>query len=639
MNEKNDFTKAGFTVVDTDNSKNQLLSFLKENYPGVIADNEVKLEELKAVLGLPFDERVNGYGLSFVGRNFARAKYAQKTKKELQLKPALSKHIDTTQNLVLKGDNLDSLKILKSHYSGKIKCIYIDPPYNTANDEFVYPDKFDKDEAEVLGMANLNESDFARMDFSFKTKKSHNGWLSFMYPRLLLARDLLSKDGVIFISIDDNEQANLKLLCDDVFGEENFVSALPTIMNLKGNNDEFGFSGTHEYTFVYSKNKTLLSLNHFSINEEEIEDWQEDDFGYYKQGANLKSTGTNAPREKRPNLFYPIFIDSNDTVYVTDDDNPPKEFVGELKTVYPLTNGQEMSWRWSKTKIKNEPNNIIISKNGAIGIYKKQRPAIGELPSKKPKTLFYKPEYSSGNGTTQIKELLGDKFFSNPKPLNLIQDILQISTDKNDIILDFFAGSGTTGHAVMQLNVEDGGNRKFILCQIDEPISKDKAAHKFCLENNLPPVISSITIERLKRAGKKIAKEIESQNSMGELFEENIKQVPDIGFKAFDSIEAPELKVDETGQILFPEIHTDTISRIYNMIFTVGLDEPTQVPKEVVKDCIYKIGNLFYITNSDRISKEDFSTAIKNGKVFIDGWTASLNGTLQNYKEDIKIVF
>ncbi|MBP8994065.1 MAG: site-specific DNA-methyltransferase, partial [Bacteroidales bacterium] len=221
-----DFIKAGFTVVGTETNENKLLSFLKENYPNVIRDTEINIEELKAVLGLPIDEKVNGYGLNFVGRNFARAKYAQKTEKELRLNTTLSKTINTTQNLVLKGDNLDSLKILKNHYSGQIKCIYIDPPYNTEKDEFVYPDKFDKEETEVLGLTNLSESDFARMDFSFKTKRSHNGWLAFSYPRLLLARDLLSKDGVIFISINDIEQSNLKLLCDDVFGEENLIANL-----------------------------------------------------------------------------------------------------------------------------------------------------------------------------------------------------------------------------------------------------------------------------------------------------------------------------------------------------------------------------------------------------------------------------
>jgi adenine-specific DNA-methyltransferase len=257
MNEQ-DFIKAGFTVVGIETNENKLLSFLKENYPNVIRDTEINLEELKAVLGLPIDEKVNGYGLNFVGRNFARAKYAEKTEKELRLNNTFSKNIDTTQNLVLKGDNLDSLKILKSHYSGQIKCIYIDPPYNTEKDEFVYPDKFDKEEAEVLGLANLSESDFARMDFSFKTKKSHNGWLAFMYPRLLLARDLLSKDGVIFISIDDNEVANLKLLCDnDIFGEENFISQIVVQSNKRGQTYK-QLAKTHEYLLVYVKSEKAV---------------------------------------------------------------------------------------------------------------------------------------------------------------------------------------------------------------------------------------------------------------------------------------------------------------------------------------------------------------------------------------------
>ncbi len=215
-----------------------------------------------------------------------------------------------------------------------------------------------------------------------------------------------------------------------------------------------------------------------------------------------------------------------------------------------------------------------------------------------------------------------------------------LGMSNNDIILDFFAGSGTTGDSVMQLNAEDGGNRKFILCQIDEPIDpkKDKAAYDFCIENNLPPVISSITIERLNRAGEKIKKEIEEENEKNKMFEEYKKQIPDIGYKVFDSVEAPKLEVQD-GQIIFPEISDDALSRIYNMIFTVGLDEPTQVPEEIKKDCIYKIGNNYYITNSEKLNADDYSNALKNGKVFIDGWTAGLNGTLQNYKEDVKIVF
>jgi adenine-specific DNA-methyltransferase len=631
-----DFIKAGFTVVGTENNENKLLSFLKENYPNVIRDTEINLEELKAVLGLPVDEKVNGYGLNFVGRNFARAKYAQKTEKELRLNNTLSKNIDTTENLVLKGDNLDSLKILKNHYSGKIKCIYIDPPYNTAGDEFVYPDKFDKEEAEVLGLANLSESDFARMEFSFKTKKSHNGWLAFMYPRLLLARDLLSKDGVIFISIDDNEQANLKLLCDEIFGEENFEANVIPIVN-PGGRDYKQVAITNEYILAYSKSE----LSEFNELPKEA-DFQ---FKDSKGGYNLRELRNRNPKfhsGNRPNLFYPFYVnpESSDkycSVSLTKDEKHSIE-------VKPYNSvGKESVWRWSKEK--SEKNNVVnnldltqlVAKQKADGnwnIYEKNR-----RDTTKAKSVWDETEMRTENGTRSFRELFNESYFDHPKSVDLVKRCIYMGCSEGEIVLDFFAGSGTTGHAVMQLNAEDSGNRKFILCQIDEPIKEDKPAYKFCIDNNLPPVISSITIERLKRAGEKIANAIEADNSKTGLFEEDKKQVPDIGFKVFDSVEAPKLKVDDKGQISFPENDTDALSRIYNMIFTVGLDEPTQVPEEVVKDCIYKVGNHYYITNSEKITSDDYSNAIKNGKVFIDGWTASLNGTLQNYKEDVKIVF
>ena len=619
-----DFINAGFTVVGTENNENKLLSFLKENYPNVIRDTEINLEELKAVLGLPIDEKVNGYGLNFVGRNFARAKYAQKTEKELRLNNTLSKNIDTTENLVLKGDNLDSLKILKNHYSGKIKCIYIDPPYNTDKDEFVYPDKFDKEEAEVLGLANLSESDFARMDFSFKSKKSHNGWLAFMYPRLLLARDLLSKDGVIFISIDDNEQANLKLLCDDVFGEENFVAQITRATGTPtGGGGAKPIVNEMDYLLVYSKSANLKFSGTPMTEEESAIYDKEDENGIYLIRP-LRRTGGEDRREDRPTMFYPLIAPDGTEVY----------------PIAPA--GYESRWICGKEKFDelNNSNLIEWKKNGnnEWSVYQKFY-LEGRL--KQPGNLWVKVE-GNKKATRDVRDLFdGIKVFEFPKPIGFISKILQISTDKNDIVLDFFAGSGTTGHAVMQQNADDGGNRKFILCQIDEPIdpTKKKEAYNFCIANNLEPVISSLTIERLKRAGEKIANAIEADNSKTGLFEEDKKQVPDIGFKVFDSVEAPKLKVDDKGQISITENETDALSRIYNMIFTVGLDEPTQVPEEVVKDCIYKIGNHYYITNSEKITSDDYSNAIKNGKVFIDGWTASLNGTLQNYKEDVKIVF
>jgi len=612
-----EFMQAGYAVVGTENNENKLLNFLKEHYPSIIKDNEIDLNELKAIAGLPIDEKVNGYGLNFIGRNFARAKYAQKTEKELQLNTSFSKKIDTTQNLVLKGDNLDSLKILKNHYSGKIKCIYIDPPYNTTSDEFVYPDKFDKEEAEVLGLANLSESDFARMDFSFKTKKSHNGWLAFMYPRLLLARDLLSNDGAIFISIDDNEQANLKLLCDDVFGEENTEvmiwrkSGIGRDGKMKNTTT---FRNDHEYVIVAHKlNKNLNKSYEKPQWENEYGNPDNDPRGNYKTGSISRKEEASNPNSEN---YYSVTSPTG------------KVFLRQFEI--SINDFQKLV----------EDNRIYWGKNGDA--VPSQKIFVDEKRQVTTSSLIDNKTMTTTIGSKEIEELLNTENLGadiRPKPSDLIVKLLQIGTEENDIILDFFAGSGTTGHAIMQLNAEDGGNRKFILCQIDEPIKEDKPAYKFCIENNLPPVISSITIERLKRAGEKIANAIEADNSKTGLFEEDKKQVPDIGFKVFDSVEAPKLKVDDKGQISFPENDTDALSRIYNMIFTVGLDEPTQVPEEVVKDCIYKVGNHYYITNSEKITSDDYSNAIKNGKVFIDGWTASLNGTLQNYKEDVKIVF
>lgn len=614
-----DFIKAGFTVVGTENNENKLLRFLKEHYPNVIRDTEINLEELKTVLGLPIDEKVNGYGLNFVGRNFARAKYAQKTEKELRLNDSLSKNLDNTENLILKGDNLDTLKILKNHYSGKIKCIYIDPPYNTESDEFVYPDKFDKEEAEVLGLANLSESDFARMDFSFKTKKSHNGWLAFIYPRLLLARDLLSKDGVIFISIDDNEQANLKLLCDnDIFGEENFVATFIWEKRTNRENRK-AVSNRHDYILCYSKNQIegVRPINQTPMSEKALSNYKNPDNdlrGLWKSDPATAQAGHGTKSQ-----FYDLKAPNG--------------------KIHKLESGR--CWLYTED-VMNEAikdNRIWFGKDGN-GVPRIKTYLEAKERGLTPESILFADEVgTTETAKNKIKELFdGIVVFETPKSIDLIEQIIQMSC-KEGIVLDFFAGSASTGEACMRLNAKDGGNRKLILCQIDEPIKKDKPAYKFCNQNNLPPVISSITIERLKRAGEKIAKEIEAENSKTGMFEEDKKQVPDIGFKVFDSVEAPKLNVDDKGQISFTENQTDALSRIYNMIFTVGLDEPTQVPEEVVKDCIYKISNHYYITNSEKITSDDYSNAIKNGKVFIDGWTASLNGTLQNYKEDVKIVF
>ena len=458
---------------------------------------------------------------------------------------------DNTQNLYIEGDNLEVLKLLQESYLNKIKCIYIDPPYNTGKD-FIYKDDFRSSADEYLEETGQVDEEGNRLFQNTESNgRFHSDWLTMMYSRLKIARNLLRDDGVIFISIDDNELENLKKLCNEVFGENNFVACLPTIMNLKGNNDQFGFAGTHEYTLVYGKNKSNLTINEFLVDDEEVfDEWDEDEYGLYKKGANLKATGVNAPREKRPNLWYPIYIDKDNNISLERKNEDDLELL-------PISDGKEMSWRWSAKRLIEESHNILVVRNGEeVALYKKQRPALGDLPTKKPKSIFYKPEYSSGNGTSQIKALFGIKVFSNPKPTELILDLIHLGTSKEDIILDFFAGSSTTAHAVMQLNAKDGGNRKYIMVQLPEPIAENSEAYKAGYKN-----ICEIGKERIRRAAKKIKDETGADIDYGfrvfRVDSSNMKDVyytPDkLGQEDLFNF-ASNIKEDRTGEDLLIQV-------------------------------------------------------------------------------------
>ena len=430
--------------------------------------------------------------------------------------------ISLEDNLIIKGNNLLALHSLLPIYAGKVNMIYIDPPYNTDSDSFTYNDSF-----------------------------SHSSWLTFIRTRLNVAKKLLSNQGTIFISCDDNEQPYLKVLCDEIFDRENFISCLPTIMNLKGNNDEFGFAGTHEYTLVYCKSKPNANFYEFDINEEDLEsDWEEDTISLFKKGAPLRATGEAESRFDRPKMFYPILLNHSQNIVTTISENEYSQIYNEKKQSFndsyvkllqskytkkgyafilpKIDNKNFGRWRWGFnkelfSKLKTEV--IVSSTKNGYSIYKKQRPAIGDLPSKKPKTLFYKPEYSSGNGTAQIKQFFGAKVFKNPKPVELIKDFIKIGSGDNDIILDFFAGSGTTAQAVLDLNNNGNSTRKFIICeQLDyiDNITKVRA-HKtikknangnfiFCQLNKLnqhfiDKINDSKTTKELKQIWKTIKKD------------------------------------------------------------------------------------------------------------------------------------
>ncbi len=322
-------------------------------------------------------------------------------------------------HLIIEGDNLHALTSLSFTHEGLIDVIYIDPPYNTGNKDFKYHDAF-KDEPE-----------FIDKEHPFR----HSTWLSFIYKRLLIAKRLLKDTGVIFISIDDNEQAQLKLIADEIFSEKCHVATLPVIMNLKGNPDNYGFSDTHEYCMVYTKIEKNCLFGSFEVDEEAIEnDWEEDEHGLFKKADTLRRTGQDAIRERRQKGWFPVFITPENKVYVTEDNLPLSD---QDLTLLPVNeDGVELSWTWGKKKITDEPYNLIVI-NGRNGknIYKKQRPQLGELPTKKPKSIFYKPEYSTSTSTSDLKKILGAKKFDAPKPVSFIQDIINIGGNKNCKVL------------------------------------------------------------------------------------------------------------------------------------------------------------------------------------------------------------
>jgi len=479
----------------SDEKRRELLSL----FPEVRTEGEkVDFNRLKLALGESVDTGKERYGLTWPGKADCFKAIQTPSLGTLLPVPEESVNWDTTENLIIEGDNLEVLKLLQKSYIGKVKMIYIDPPYNTGND-FIYPDDYAESLQTYLEYTGQVDSQGKRFSTNSDTEgRFHSKWLNMMYPRLYLSRNLLRDDGVLFVSIDDNELENLRRICSEIFGEENFIACLPTVMNLKGNQDEFAFAGTHEYTLAYARSKSNARFGEFSSTDEDLEEWDEDEFGPYKQGANLKATGKNAPRERRPNLFFPIYVGSDGKVGLE------RRSSSDLE-LYPRTEGRDMSWRWSEDRFRTAPQDVIVSRDGdQVSLYKKQRPAVGDLPSKKPKTLLYKPEYSSGNGTNAVKALFGQKLFdAPPKPPELIKDLVEIGNDKDGVVLDFFAGSGTTAQAVLELNRRDGGKRHFILVQLPEPLSPEdetqKAGAAFCDSIHKPRNLAELTKERVRR--------------------------------------------------------------------------------------------------------------------------------------------
>jgi len=422
---------------------------------------------------------------------------------------------------LLKGENLEVLKVLQKSYYGKIKVIEIDPPYNTGNDSFIYPDSFKESKEEYQKRIGEKDEEGYLMKEGFFRKNSrdsghyHSNWLSMMYPRLFLAKNLLRDDGVIFVHIDDNEVHNLRMIMNEIFGEENFVVEFVWQSKKGGGSDNSRAVKDHEYVLCFCKNNDESPLSKILIESEELDN--EDEKGKYRRGRELNKWGSNSRREDRPTMYFPV-----------------KGPMGE--DVFPIRNdGSEGCWRWGKTKMAEivaEGNaEFSMRDDGTYIVYEKIR---NQDPRLKPYRTWLKDVDTTADGSKEVKDLFdGKKVFSFPKPLSLAKTLMKIGfSDEEDILLDFFSGSGTNGQAVMELNREENSNRKFILVQLPEVCDEASEAFKAGYKT-----IADISKERIRRAINSLKNENEILNvkKAGEIkFEDEPNKVnQDLGFKVF----------------------------------------------------------------------------------------------------------
>lgn len=556
---------------------------LRQIFPDVFTEDKIDFEKLQQVLGEYVEDSTERYNFTWNGKG--RALRLSQTPSLGTLRPCKeeSKDWDTTQNLYIEGDNLEVLKLLQKSYYGKIKMIYIDPPYNTGKD-FVYKDDFHDSLENYKRITGQVDDNGNRISTNTETSgRYHTDWLNMMYPRLRLARNLLADDGVIFISIDDNEVDNLKKICNEVFGEDNFVAQI-TREAIKGGSVSKNIRNVHDFVLIFAKQIDNIEFSGIEMAGLELN--LEDEKGKYAKGRELNKWGAGSRREDAPGMYFPV-----------------KGPNGE--DIYPIRNdGSEGRWRLGKQKMTEiiENKDVIFEKreNGSYIIYEKLR---NDSPRKKQFISIFKDEFINAKGTEEIKKLFEVErgVFDFSKPVNLITAFLIMAASKDSLILDFFSGSATTAHAVMQLNAEDGGNRKFIMVQLPEATDEKSEAYKTGYKN-----ICEIGKERIRRAGEKIKEKNKDK--------ENIENL-DIGFKVLkldtSNIRKWQPDYDNLEQSLLDYVDNYVDGRteldvVYEIMIKYGLDLTYPVDEfTVAQKKVYSIGfGMLMICLDDEITTE-----------------------------------
>lgn len=516
------------------------LQILRENFPSCFrADGSFDMVRFSEFLKNKVDISHEGYELKFLGKNYAKMIASLDTETVIVPDDIHNKQPENvnSKNVYISGDNLDGLKHLLKSYAGKVKCIYIDPPYNTGTDGFVYNDKFNFTVDDLAVKLSIDEEQAQHiLDLTTRGSASHSAWLMFMYPRLQLARDLLANDGAIFISIDDNEQANLKIICDDIFGEENCMGTIARATGQTTGQDSGGLGSSFDYAFVYGRHPEL-DIAGIPLDSHDLKRFEnEDENGYYAYDQ-LRKTGSNDRREDRPNMYYPIKNPDGEDLYPTAVAGYDSRWRVEKKTYDKLVEDGYILWK--KTIRKNEEVWWPYVKYYAEGRTKRPSPLWNDLDGNK-------------KATREVRALFENvKIFDYVKPVAFISRILQISPNMQhgDIILDFFSGSATTAHAVMKWNVENGSDYKYIMVQLPAELdikeTSQKITYDFLTGCGRCGTLDEVGQERIIRAAKKLR-------------EENPDIVADLGFKHYTLHEVSQTTLDKIESFDSSKFITDT---------------------------------------------------------------------------------
>lgn len=592
------------------------INALRQILPEAFSEGKIDWEKLKATLGENINFSNERYVLNWAGKSDAFKVLQTPTTKTLIPAKDESVNFDDTKNIFIEGENLEVLKVLQKSYFGKVKMIYIDPPYNTGNDSFIYPDKFSESKAEYeKRVGDKDEEGYMTKDGMFKRNSKENGqyhsnWLNMMMPRLYLAKNLLRQDGVIFVSIDDNEVHNLRLLMNEIFGEENFVAEFIWKSRVSEDNRNLtGVSIDHEYILIFRKQSGILTgikkdLEKFSNPDNDSRGpWRSSDL-----------TGL-LTIDQRPNCHYDLVNPETGIEYKC----PPKGWRYEPKTMKIKIAEKRILW---PDNPEGRPRNKLF---------------MNEMDSLMKNITSLITKISTNDGTKEVASIIGTGFFTFPKPVKLIQLLLNQVISRDEIVLDFFAGSGTTAHAVMELNKEDGGNRKYVCVQLPELCEEKSQAYKAGYKT-----IADISKERVRRASKKIEEEVKAEikkieaqikKLQGELPTdenkteiENLKtkieqlKIQDLGFKVlkledsnfkqWQQIEGNNVEALSEQMKLFvdPVSESATIENmVYELLLKSGKDLNSSIYK---KDSFYKVNNKELVLMLQKATQEIIDSVI-----------------------------